>query len=172
MTRCGIGPRFSIITVICGIATGWVTVQYPTAFTIRVMPPWVFVVLGSVLVVLGVIVYIAALHTFNHGYRNKQLVTHGLYAIVRHPIYFAWILLICPGVVLFFRSWLMCLLPLVAYISFKAEIHHEDRDLEKRFGQAYHEYRARTHELFPGLSLGSGRLRREAKSKTEEIVDS
>jgi len=105
-------------------------------------------VLGSVLVVTGTTLYVIALSTFNEGYRHKKLVTQGPYAFVRHPIYFAWIVLICPGVVLFFRSWLMLLLPLVAYLSFKVSIHHEDRHLEAQFGQVYRDYRIRTHELF------------------------
>ncbi|MCF7973427.1 MAG: isoprenylcysteine carboxylmethyltransferase family protein [Phycisphaerae bacterium] len=157
MTRCGIGPRFSIITVLCGMVTGWLTYRYPSVFTIQGMPPWFFQVLGSVLLVAGTIVYVIALRTFNQGYRNKKLVTQGLYALARHPIYFAWIVLICPGVVLFFHSWVMLLVPPVAYLSFKASIHHEDHDLENQFGQAYLDYKARTPELFPGRCLTSGR---------------
>ena len=87
ITRCGIGPRFSIMTVLCGISAGWLTFQYPTVFRIHGIPPWIFVVLGSVLVVVGTIVYMIALRTFNEAYRCKRLVTHGLYAYVRHPIY-------------------------------------------------------------------------------------
>lgn len=149
MIRCGIGPRFSIVTVIAGIVTGWLTHQYPSVFKIQAIPPWIFFVLGSVMVVAGTIVYMIALRTFSEGYHCKRLVTDGLYAFVRHPIYFAWIILICPGVVLFFRSWLMFLLPLVAYISFKVSIHREDRALEDLFGQAYQNYRTCTPELFP-----------------------
>jgi protein-S-isoprenylcysteine O-methyltransferase Ste14 len=142
---------------------GWLTFQYPRVFRIPGIPPWFFIALGSVLVVVGTTVYMIALRTFNEAYRCKRLVTHGLYAYVRHPIYFAWILLICPGVVLFFRSWLMLLLPLVAYISFKVSIHREDRALEDLFGQVYQDYRARTNELF---SLEPFRLLRKTKSKT------
>ena len=149
MTRCGIGPMFSIITVLCGIVTSWLTFMYPAVFTMSGVSPWFCVVLGTVLVAGGTILYLIALRTFNRGYRHNELLTHGPYACVRHPIYAAWILLICPGVVLFFRSWLMLLLPLVAYISFKVSIHREDRYLEERFGQTYRDYRSRTNELFP-----------------------
>ena len=149
MTRCGIGPRFSIITVACAIVAGWLTYQYPAVFMIPGIAPWIFVVLGTVLVAGGMVLYMVALRTFNRGYRQNKLVTEGPYAHVRHPIYASWILLICPGVILFFRSWLMLLLPLVAYASFKVSINREDSFLEDRFGQAYRDYRARTNELLP-----------------------
>ena len=149
MTRCGIGPRFSIITVASGVLAGWLTHQYPGLLTIRGISFWLLASLASLLVFVGMVVYIIALRRFNRGYRQGELVTQGPFAVVRHPIYAAWILLICPGVVLFFRSWPMLMLPLVAYISFKASIHREDRYLEDRFGQAYQDYRARTTELFP-----------------------
>jgi protein-S-isoprenylcysteine O-methyltransferase Ste14 len=125
--------------------------------------PWGFMIAGSTLVVTGTAVYVMALRTFNQGYNSHQLVTHGLYACVRHPIYFAWIVLICPGVVLFFQSWLMLILPLVAYGSFKLSIHREDRALEDRFGQAYQDYRARTPEFLPVLLSRRDQPRRETQ---------
>jgi len=136
-------------TIICGLVTGWLTYRYPSVFKIQGLSPWVFRGLGSVLVAAGMVIYVVALRTFNQGYRSHELVTQGLYAVVRHPIYFAWIWLICPGVVLFFHSGLMLVLPLVAYGSFKLSIHHEDQALEDRFGQAYQDYKACTPELFP-----------------------
>jgi len=165
MTRCGIGPRFSIITVVCGIVTGWLSFKYPTLFMIQSIPSWLFVTLGSVLVVTGMIIYVIALQTFNPGYRNKRLVIHGLYAFMRHPIYFAWIWLICPGVVLCFHTWLMLLLPCVAYLSFKVSIPLEDRDLEHRFGQAYRDYKSRTPELFPTHFIARHRHQKKPHGK-------
>ena len=99
MTRCGIGPMFSLITVSWGLVTGWLTIQYPAVSRISGSSPCFFVVPGTVLVAGGTILYLVALHTFNRGYRCNQLLTQGPYTLVRHPIYAAWILLICPGVV-------------------------------------------------------------------------
>jgi len=169
MTRCGIGPQFSIITVISGVLAGWLTLRYPGLFTIAGIPFWLLASLASVLVLAGTVVYVVALRKFNPAYRQGELVIQGPFSVVRHPIYAAWILLICPGVVLFFRSWLMLFLPLVAYISFKASIHREDRYLEDRFGQAYRDYRASTDELFPLRFFRLDKLLRpKPKNKTNE----
>ena len=123
--------------------------MYPGLFRIRGIPFLLLASLASSLVLVGIVIYIIALRKFNQGYRQGELVTHGPFAVVRHPIYAAWILLICPGIILFFQSWLMLMLPVIAYISFKAFIHQEDRYLEDQFGKAYQDYRARTNELFP-----------------------
>ena len=149
MTRCGIGPEFSIATVLSGVLTGWLTCLYPDRFIITCIPYWVLVIPGIGFLVAGTVVYVYSLRIFNRGYQKEQLVINGPYSVVRHPIYAAWILLICPGFILFFRSWFMFFVPLVAYVSFKALIHKEDDSLKDKFGAAYSDYRLKINELFP-----------------------
>jgi len=149
MTRCGIGPGFSIVAVLSGILTGWLTRLFPDEFVISCIPYWILIVLGVGFLVVGIVIYVYSLRIFNRGYRKQQLVTSGPYSVVRHPIYATWILLICPGFILLFRSWLMFLVSVVAYISFKAYIHKEDDYLKNKFGQAYSDYRSKVNELFP-----------------------
>jgi protein-S-isoprenylcysteine O-methyltransferase Ste14 len=73
----------------------------------------------------------------------------GVFALVRHPIYSAWIVLIIPGLVLLTRSWPLLLTPGVAYAVFKLTIHRQDESLRQKFGPAYLAYRARVNELIP-----------------------
>jgi protein-S-isoprenylcysteine O-methyltransferase Ste14 len=54
-----------------------------------------------------------------------------------------------PGIAFLTRSWPLFLMPLVAYAVFKLLIHREDEYLERRFGQAYLDYRARVNEVIP-----------------------
>jgi protein-S-isoprenylcysteine O-methyltransferase Ste14 len=83
------------------------------------------------------------------GFRKGELVTTGIYSVVRNPLYAAWILFIAPGILVFFKSWLMLLAPIVAYISFKAFIREEYQYLRNHLGQAYLEYEASVNELLP-----------------------
>jgi len=92
---------------------------------------------------------VVAARTEITGYNNGQLVTSGLSALVRHPIYSAWIVFILPGLILLTRSWPLLFNPFVAYFVFKLRIHCEDEYLEQRFGQAYLQYRGRVNELIP-----------------------
>ena len=149
MTRCGIGPEFSIVAVLFGILTGGLTYLYPDRLTIPRIPYWILAILGIGFLGAGTVVYVYALRIFNPGHQKGQLVTDGPYSVVRHPIYAAWILLICPGLVLFFRSWPMLFVPLTAYVSFKASIHKEDNYLKDKFGPAYLDYRSKVDEIFP-----------------------
>jgi len=153
MTRCGIGPKFSIITILLGVLAGWLTGIYPDLFIITAIPYWCLVIIGFIFVVPGIVLYLFSLKVYNRGKKNNKLVVDGPYSVVRHPIYAAWILLICPGIILFFKSWLMFLIPLAAYISFKVCIHEEDDYLKNKFGQAYLDYLAKTNELFPKWGL-------------------
>jgi hypothetical protein len=77
------------------------------------------------------------------------LATTGIFGVVRNPIYSAWIVFLIPGLVSLSRSWLLLLTPLVAYLVFKFRIRREDEYLEKRFGQAYRDYRRRVNEIIP-----------------------
>jgi protein-S-isoprenylcysteine O-methyltransferase Ste14 len=115
----------------------------------RFLPGATFAAVAGTLVVLGAAMLVVALRGCARAYNRNQLVASGIFALVRHPIYSAWIVSIVPGLALLSRSWPMLLTPLVAYIAFKRLIHHEDEDLERQFGDAYLNYRARVNELFP-----------------------
>ncbi|MFC1462637.1 methyltransferase family protein [Verrucomicrobiota bacterium] len=149
MTRYGIGPKFFAATVLYGLPAGWLTYRYPDLFSIQCIPYWGLLCLAVGLLVVGATIYAKALRAFRDGYSKGHLVTQGIFSVVRHPIYAAWIWLIIPGFVLFFRSWLLLAVPFVAYAAFKVFIREEDECLQQRFGETYAQYRSRVNELFP-----------------------
>lgn len=83
------------------------------------------------------------------AFKKTELVTDGIFGIVRNPIYSAWIVFIIPGMVIYSRSWPALLTPLVAYLAFKVSIKQEEEYLEEHFGQAYREYRSMVNEIIP-----------------------
>jgi protein-S-isoprenylcysteine O-methyltransferase Ste14 len=122
---------------------------------------------AALLFLLGLSIYSAAFRSFHHTqvsglaelepHRHRQeLVTGGIRARVRHPIYlghlceiFAW----CIGT---------GLIPLYALAAFAilagaVMIRIEDRELEARFGEQYRAYRRKVPALIPRLSLQLGR---------------
>ena len=125
---------------------------------------------GALLFLLGFSIYSAAFRSFHHTqvsglaelepHRHRQeLVTSGIRAHVRHPIYlghlceiFAW----CLG------TGLVPLYGLAAFaiLTGAVMIRIEDRELEARFGEAYRAYRGKVPAVVPRLLRQSpGHLR-------------
>ena len=87
------------------------------------------------------------------GRAEQRLVTSGIRARVRHPVYLAHLcemlawsvgtgLAVCYGLTLF------------TVITGAFMIRAEDAELERRFGEEYREYRARVPAVFPRLTRG------------------
>ncbi|MHC4993001.1 MAG: methyltransferase family protein [Planctomycetota bacterium] len=80
---------------------------------------------------------------------DHQLVTHGAYALVRHPLYtVGGLLLICISIVT--TSWLIGAMTLAALIAIRVVvIPREERSLIENFGDGYRDYRRRTPAVVP-----------------------
>ena len=99
--------------------------------------------IGIVLVVLGVIVFLTGLITIKalESYEG-ELITHGIYSKIRHPMYAGFILWLlgmpvyCGGL----YSFVLCLLFMANVLFWR---HLEEKELESRF-PAYIEYKKTT----------------------------
>jgi protein-S-isoprenylcysteine O-methyltransferase Ste14 len=112
-------------------------------------------VLGLTIFVLGLTVAIVAAFTLKRSYSSSlvireghRLVTHGLYRVVRHPIYLG-VLVAISGVPVYASSVkgalvLALLVPLILL-----RIRMEEGLLAEHFGDEYCAYRARTRKLIP-----------------------
>ena len=110
-----------------------------------------FQIVGGLLFLEGVALWLSAVFSskLTKKIKEGQLITTGVYGIVRHPIYSAfmlaeWGLLIGTGNLL-----LLLLLPM--YWVFLTLLVHETEEkwLEERFGTAYKEYCKRVHRCIP-----------------------
>lgn len=107
---------------------------------------WRFTI-GLVIIVPSFVLWALARHQLGDAFTGRaearRLVTHGLYARIRHPIYlFAECTAV--GIIIFMDlPWLLLLLiPAVAWQVTRAR--REDRVLEAAFGDSFRSYRART----------------------------
>jgi len=123
-------------------------IAYPR-FVINSLPLFAGFAIGGSLVLLGVWLYVTALKALRVGFRRGTLVTEGLYSVVRHPIYSAWIFLIIPGFALTFRSWIVLITPVVAYVAMCITLPLEERELDERYGAEYKSYRRETGAVWP-----------------------
>jgi protein-S-isoprenylcysteine O-methyltransferase Ste14 len=81
---------------------------------------------------------------------NHQLVTDGIYSVIRHPSYLGLIVNML-GWALAFRSLAGILLALLATVVVIGRITAEEKFLSQQFGTEYAAYRQRTSRLIPGI---------------------
>lgn len=80
---------------------------------------------------------------------DGELATHGVYRLVRHPMYFA-ALLISVGLTLITTSMPRLLVTLLLFIFFDLKSRREERWLVERY-PAYRQYQQRVKRLIPWL---------------------
>jgi protein-S-isoprenylcysteine O-methyltransferase Ste14 len=148
MSRWGIGPKTMVPSLIVTLAAWAATSAWPGVFRVGALPDIVGTA-GAVLVTAGLLLWMVGAVTVMRAYNRDRLATSGVFALVRNPVYGAWITLVFPGLALVLRSWPMLITPLIACAIFKCNIHREDEYLEQRFGQAYLDYRRRVNEVVP-----------------------
>lgn len=158
MTRVSVHPA---------IAWGLVGVQFVLLIALALAPRgelWARtpVVVGIALAVVGagVVVGVTAGVTLGRALtpspiprEGSQLVTVGVYRLVRHPIY-SGLVLLGTGLALIGASWWhgALLLALIALLSLKARL--EERMLAARFPE-YADYATRTGRIVPGVGRRS-----------------
>jgi len=82
---------------------------------------------------------------------KHQLVTRGIYRLVRHPMYLS-ILLYSAGQALVLPNWLAGLSYGVAFVLlFAFRVGPEEQMMREEFGKDYEAYMARTNRLVPGV---------------------
>jgi protein-S-isoprenylcysteine O-methyltransferase Ste14 len=162
-SRWGIGPGLGIVTAAYMLLATGLTYCFPNLLTMHPVPRRTFYGAAVVLGFSGAMIYVWSLACLNRALRAGCLATRGPFAVVRHPIYAAWILLILPSVALALRSWPLLAAPAVAYVRFRMLVAREDRTLEESFGDAYRTYRRRVPEFIPGASR-RGRKRCDART--------
>jgi protein-S-isoprenylcysteine O-methyltransferase Ste14 len=81
---------------------------------------------------------------------GHQLVTGGVYRVIRHPSYLG-LLVNALGWALAFRSAVGVLLTALLLPPLLARIRSEERMLRTQFGREYDAYRSRTSRLLPGI---------------------
>jgi len=149
--QLGVGPKWALPTTV--YFTAAVIAHFATypRFVIAPLSFATCAIVGGLLVAAGICVYAAAFMSLREGLRQGILITHGLYAIMRHPLYASSIFFIIPGIALLFRSWLLLPMPAVAYVAFRIFIPAEEHDLHEQYGDDFKLYRERTNAVFPVL---------------------
>ncbi|OGX39973.1 MAG: hypothetical protein A2984_00465 [Omnitrophica WOR_2 bacterium RIFCSPLOWO2_01_FULL_41_12] len=108
--------------------------------------------LGITIVLFGLLFRIAARgHKADNSLNGRQMIQDGLYALVRHPMYFG-TFLIGSGVVLVLFQWWAFFIFLTVFLTiYIPQVNREEENLFRRFGQEYKDYLRVTPKFFPDL---------------------
>ncbi|MEJ0062565.1 MAG: isoprenylcysteine carboxylmethyltransferase family protein [Alphaproteobacteria bacterium] len=116
------------------------------------LPVWVLV-FADLLVVTGNIFASVILLRLGRSFsilpESRRLVTHGPYAVVRHPLYLAEAVATIGIAIIYWSPWAMFLV--AAQFAFQiVRIHYEEKILKKHFPE-YEAYARKTRRLIPGV---------------------
>lgn len=125
------------------------------------LPQTLSVVLG----IIGAVVLLAAVWVFWRAHRDlgtnwsptleinaeQTLVTHGIYGVIRHPMYasqFVWVI----AQALLLQNWIAGLAGIVCFLPlYLLRVPREEQMMLDHFGEAYRDYSARTGRVLPNL---------------------
>lgn len=159
----GVGPFYVsgifIVTISATIFRylGWLRIGTIDNLWIRIL----LILIGIVLMVESVIVWCLAVFGSRmvESVKTGQLMTTGIYAWVRHPVYTAFFLL-NTGILISQTNWCLMALPFVYWLALSILLKHtEERWLQQKFGAQYARYAARVNRVFPWPPRGSKGLR-------------
>ncbi|TCL60622.1 protein-S-isoprenylcysteine O-methyltransferase Ste14 [Kineothrix alysoides] len=108
-------------------------------------------IIGIILIVYGAILWIAAvgLAKIDVNISDNCLVTAGVYAYVRNPIYSAF-MIACTGVLLCFNNLWLLILPMIYWAFMTALMKNtEEKWLKDLYGQEYIDYCERVNRCIP-----------------------
>lgn len=147
----GVGPRIFRPTLIYCIAAIILTFIFPRIFLMTFLPSAIFNVFGGILLGLGIAFLFISATAMKKAVHEERLETSGTFAIIRNPLYFAWIAFIFTGSAVASQAWLLFGMCFVAYYNFLQFIPEEEALLEENFGKEYIEYKKQVPAIVPNI---------------------
>ena len=147
----GVGPLYVITIVLITIIGIFLSAtRFIPVITFTNMR-WIFILIGILCFAIGITLWLRAViidRLDTHIIKN-ELVTTGVYAYVRNPVYSAF-MFVCTGVLLIYGNLVLLLLPII-YWGFMTVLMKstEEKWLEDLYGQEYIQYLQRVNRCIP-----------------------
>ena len=153
MSMYGIGPVYGGTIIIFTVAAVCLRNMDLFASGRLLVLRFPFFVIGVIMIGIWVFMWVNAvlISKVDDGIRENRLVTTGIYASVRNPIYSAFLFL-CTGVLLIVGNAYFMILPLLYWALMTVLLKRtEERWLLDRFGKEYEDYCSRVNRCIPGI---------------------
>ena len=146
----GVGPIYvsTILIITCIAVTLNVNNKLPTyAFPVPLLP----ILIGIMLITIGIALWISAVvfSKLTAKIKGNTLITTGVFAYVRNPIYSAF-MFICTGAIVITNNMILLILPFLFWIFLTLlMIHTEEKWLRNLYKDAYDEYVKKVNRCIP-----------------------
>ena len=147
----GVGPLYVVTIILMTIisitlsATGIIPVITFANFQ------WIFILIGILCFIIGITLWLKAviIDRLDAHIIKNELVTTGVYAYVRNPVYSAF-MFVCTGFLLIYGNLVLLVLPII-YWGFMTVLMKltEEKWLEDLYGKEYVQYRQRVNRCIP-----------------------
>ena len=110
-----------------------------------------FIIIGIILIIAGIYMWISTnfISKLDDNIKQNKLVTDGIYAYVRNPIYSAF-LFICTGIILIENNLYLLILPILYWIFLTILMKKtEEKWLTNLYGNQYIKYCKKTNRCLP-----------------------
>ena len=112
---------------------------------------WIFILIGILCFIIGITLWLKAviIDRLDAHIIKNELVTTGVYAYVRNPVYSAF-MFVCTGFLLIYGNLVLLVLPII-YWGFMTVLMKltEEKWLEDLYGKEYIQYRQRVNRCIP-----------------------
>ncbi|MGE0019872.1 MAG: isoprenylcysteine carboxylmethyltransferase family protein [Draconibacterium sp.] len=139
----GVGPRIILRTSPFLLAATITEVWFVSSAELSILNYPAFKTAGWLWLAIGIVFFVSSIVQFSRNFPKGKLLTTGMFACSRNPIYSCWILFILPSLWLVFNNWLFLLSAIVMCVATIILVKEEEVELLKHFGKQYAEYRTR-----------------------------
>ena len=144
----GVGPRIMLITAPVLAAAVFFEIR-PAPFTeIVSVKNHLAGIIGWIWLLAGFAAFVATLIQFISNFPKGKLITTGMYACSRNPIYGCWIIFILPATGMICNNWIFFAAALIMGLVTSFLVRKEEIQLLKCFGQKYYDYKKRVGLIF------------------------
>ena len=147
----GVGPLYVITIILMTVISIILSVTRFIPVITFANFQWIFILIGILCFIIGITLWLKAviIDRLDAHIIKNELVTTGVYAYVRNPVYSAF-MFVCTGVLLIYGNLVLLVLPII-YWGFMTVLMKltEEKWLEDLYGKEYVQYRQRVNRCIP-----------------------